>query len=705
VKVHLLFTLIAVISLFTVSSVGSSYAENSVNVEEERMIALIGIGIDPDDDDLTYFWEQTSGELVDLSAHDVAEPHFLAPSVNNGQTKILSFTLTVSDPFGGITQESIQIIVNPINHDPTVTAGRDKIIFPSVNAITIFTNAHDADGDFLSYSWNQLEGQILEIENMNLKHLTIEGSQLDFTDFTPLTFEVTVDDGFGGIDTDTVDVFLSIFSTDNSSITVDAGPIQFVDEGSRVTLHGEGWEIDNKPITYYWTQHLGSSVVLSSTINPIPTFTAPNIDNDKPVVLSFVLTGYVPGSGYAQDTAIVKVLPVNHPPMADAGPDQIVREFSRVKLIGTGSDPDGDRITHSWSQTSGPEVKYNIFSTELSFVAPNVATDETMILEFEFNVRDSHGSVTTDTANITVNAINHPPTANAGPDQTVLENTNVQLFGFGFDSDGDRITHSWSQTSGPQVNISQSESSISFMAPDGIPNKSLMLVFEFKVSDSYGGSAADSVNVIVVAANNGPTAYVGPDREINENSALTLSCSGNDPDGDLLSYSWRQLFGPSIELTNSNNSILSFVTPTVVKTTILDFECTVTDGSLSNSDTVNVTVYNTLTLDIIADAGDDRIINENKFISLDGSASYDPENQPLKYSWTQLSGESVSLDNTNNITPNFTSPFVENGEIKILTFELTVFDNNGRVDSDTVTITVDPINAPPEATVTARQIS
>jgi hypothetical protein len=705
VKVHLLLTLIAVISLFTVSSVGSSYAENSVNVEEEKMIALIGTGIDPDDDDLTYFWEQTSGELVDLSANDVAEPHFLAPSVNNGQTKILSFTLIVSDPFGGTTQESIQIIVNPINHDPTVTAGRDKIIFPSVNAITIFTNAHDADGDLLSYSWNQLEGRTLEIENMNLKHLTIEGSQLDFTDFTPLTFEVTVDDGFGGIDTDTVDVFLSIFSADSSSIAVDAGPIQFVNEGSRVTLHGEGWEIDNKPITYYWTQHLGPSVALSSTINPIPTFTAPNIDNDKPVVLSFVLTGYVPGSGYAQDTAIVKVLPVNHPPMADAGPDQTVREFSRVKLIGTGSDPDGDRITHSWSQTSGPEVKYNIFSTELSFVAPNVATDETMILEFKLNVRDSHGSVTTDTANITVNAINHPPTANAGPDQTVLENTSVQLFGFGFDSDNDPLTHSWSQISGPQVNISQSESSISFMAPDGISNKSLMLAFEFKVSDSYGGSAADSVNVIVVASNNGPTANAGPDREINENSALTLSCSGNDPDGDSLSYSWRQLSGPSIELTNPNNSILSFVTPTVVKTTILDFECTVTDGALSNSDTVNVTVYNTLTLDIIADAGDDRIVNENKFISLDGSASYDPENQPLKYSWTQLSGESVSLDNTNNITPNFTSPFVENGEIKILTFELTVSDNNGRVDSDTVTIMVDPINAPPEATVTARQIS
>ena len=49
-KIHLLFTLITVISLFIISSVGSSYAENSVNVEEEKMIALIGTDIDPDDD-------------------------------------------------------------------------------------------------------------------------------------------------------------------------------------------------------------------------------------------------------------------------------------------------------------------------------------------------------------------------------------------------------------------------------------------------------------------------------------------------------------------------------------------------------------------------------------------------------------------------------------------------------------------------------
>lgn len=59
------------------------------------------------------------------------------------------------------------------------------------------------------------------------------------------------------------------------------------------------------------------------------------------------------------------------------------------------------------------------------------------------------------------------------------------------------------------------------------------------------------------------------------------------------------------------------------------------------------------------------------------------------------------LSSTSSMNPSFTSPIVNNNEIKVLTFELKVFDDNGRSDTDTVTITVDPINFHPEAS--ARQ--
>jgi len=84
--------------------------------------------------------------------------------------------------------------------------------------------------------------------------------------------------------------------------------------------------------------------------------------------------------------------------------------------------------------------------------------------------------------------------------------------------------------------------------------------------------------------------------------------------------------------------------------------------------------------------------------------SNDPEGQKLSYMWTQVSGEPVVLSSTSSITPSFTSPIVANGEIKVLVFELKVFDDNGREATDSVTITVDPVNSPPDAIASAKQL-
>lgn len=131
--------------------------------------------------------------------------------------------------------------------------------------------------------------------------------------------------------------------------------------------------------------------------------------------------------------------------------------------------------------------------------------------------------------------------------------------------------------------------------------------------------------------------------------------------------------------------------------------CSASDGKLSSSDSMKISVVNTLNLPIVADAGVDQIVNENVKVSLDGSKSNDPEGQELSYMWTQISGEPVMLSSVSSVTPSFTSPIVANNEIKVLVFELKVFDDNGRESADTVTITVDPVNAPPQATASAKQ--
>jgi len=126
-------------SLLVIGSSGLTFAQTieTVNVVENKLVTLIGEGYDEDADDLAFFWEQLDGEPTKLSSYNVPTPQFMAPEVANGSIKVLTFKLTVTDPLGANSSDNVEIVVNPVNHIPLVSAGRDKLIFPTLNAITL----------------------------------------------------------------------------------------------------------------------------------------------------------------------------------------------------------------------------------------------------------------------------------------------------------------------------------------------------------------------------------------------------------------------------------------------------------------------------------------------------------------------------------------------------------------------------------------
>ena len=98
-----------------------------------------------------------------------------------------------------------------------------------------------------------------------------------------------------------------------------------------------------------------------------------------------------------------------------------------------------------------------------------------------------------------------------------------------------------------------------------------------------------------------------------------------------------------------------------------------------------------------ADAGPDQLgVWEGALVTLDGSGSSDPDDDPLRYRWNQLSGEPVVLSSQNVVNPTFTAPEGLTVDA-VLRFSLLVTDPSGRFDSDTVTVTVDPEAEPPPA--------
>ena len=689
-----------IFTLITIGSISNHVAHaDSVNVDEKKMVTLIGEGYDADNEDLVFKWTQIYGVPVKLSSYSDPEPTFMAPEVKNGEIKVLTFELTVTDPLGASSSDVVEVVVNPVNHVPVIDAGRDKVVLQSINAMSIIPTASDADGDVLTYKWKQTAGQKVDLVDVNQKHITIQPIYLDFSNFEPLTFEVTANDGFGGTASDSVNVFLFSNLIDNKRISVDAGPIQTVYEGEDVTLRATGKTLDGSDIRYTWIQLIGPSVTLSSYSGQEVSFIAPQVDG-KEKILSFQVTGYSPGNGWANALAMVKVLPTNGSPVANAGPDQTKTENVLVKIDGTGTDPDGDRIKYSWVQKSGTPVEfYERTPFSIYFFTPKVTESEKLV--FELTVTDVHGNSGSDSMNVFITDRNSPPNANAGPDRRVVSGSDVTIVGSGSDADGDVLTFSWKQLSGDIVSFDKSGKSLNFKAPEVLPTESKRLSFQLTVTDTTDQKGFDQVVVFVSPENGAPVATVSDDRTVYENTLVDVMCSGVDPDGDILTFTWSTQ--SNAKFTDSTKGKTSVTTPNVVSDSKITLTCTVSDGILSGSDSLVLTVKNTLNQDIIADAGDDRIVNENVRISLDASGSSDPENQSLTFTWTQISGEKVNLSSTSSMTPSFTSPTVANGEIKILVFELKVSDDHGRQAVDKVKITVDPINSVPEATASAKQ--
>ena len=205
-----------------------------------------------------------------------------------------------------------------------------------------------------------------------------------------------------------------------------------------------------------------------------------------------------------------------------------------------------------------------------------------------------------------------------------------------------------------------------------------------------------------------PVANAGPDQIVNEGTSVTLNgTASKDPDGVLLSYSWKQIpTSPYITLSGVDTAVWTFIAPSISSDTIFTFELTVTDNKGAiDTDIVNVVVKDT-TPNIstpyitshtnnqpVANAGPDQIVNEGTSVTLNGTASKDPDGNITSYSWRQIVGNSIELSEENTATTTFVAPHVLKNNT-LLTFELKVTDNDNASDINTVNIMIKVVEHP-----------
>lgn len=182
-------------------------------------------------------------------------------------------------------------------------------------------------------------------------------------------------------------------------------------------------------------------------------------------------------------------------PIANAGADQTVQQNILVTLNGTqSSDPENSPLTYQWVSLNGITLSSNTVASP-TFTSPAV-TQAYMDYFFTLTVNDGTNNSTPDTVKVRVLNSNLMPVANAGSDQSALENTVCILNGsLSFDPEGSAITYFWTAPQGLSLSNSQTASP-SFTCPEVSQNT--VLTFSLIVNDGQFDSEPSFVEITVM---------------------------------------------------------------------------------------------------------------------------------------------------------------------------------------------------------------
>ena len=253
-------------------------------------------------------------------------------------------------------------------------------------------------------------------------------------------------------------------------------------------------------------------------------------------------------------------------------------------------------------------------------------------------------------------------------------------------------SYQWTQIAGPKVELSDPHAAETvFLAPES-DTEGASLGFQLTVVTGEGVKSEDSCIVNVSENLAAPVAEAGQNQVVLTAQIVELDGSGSSVSSSIVSYSWRQVSGIPVTLTDASAMQTTFVAPDVSAAgEAVVFELTVTDQSgLRARDTC---IVNVITNDRppIAQAGLSRTVPAGSEVLLDGSGSTDTDNGIAAYRWRQVSGKPVVLSAPQGMKTAFIAPDVDSLK-EDLVFELTVTDTPGLQDKSKVVITVVPVS-------------
>ena len=356
-----------------------------------------------------------------------------------------------------------------------------------------------------------------------------------------------------------------------------------------------------------------------------------------------------------------------------------------------------------------------------------------------------------DTGTSALEQPNQPPNANAGNDQNVEVNTQVNLDGSkSSDQDGEIVSYKWEQTGGAEIELKQADAqTASFDVPESAADSTL--TFKLTVVDDKDASDPDEVTVEIGSAVNNEAQQT--DSNTNEQNETGTNTDTNTKEQTDTSTNTNQQTDTNTNTnqqtdtnTNTNqqtdtNTNTDTNQQTDTNTNTNDTNTNTNTNQQTDTDTNQQTDTNTNTdtndtnqqtdtdtnqqtdtntntnqqtdtntntneqtetqqveqnISPKADAGGDKNAEVNTEVKLDGGDSADEDGEIVSYKWEQTDGPKVDLKNDDEKTASFDVP--ESAADSKLSFRLTVADNKDASDSDDTTVEVKSVeNQPPKA--------
>ena len=592
------------------------------------------------------------------------------------------------------------------NTAPAAAAGGDIETLPRLVRLNA-SGSSDPDGNALSYSWTQDDGPInLGISGAAFEEIAFAGRAKGTYNFT-----LTATDPFGAENEDTVLVTIL-----NSKPAAKPGRNRAVDKDDDddldVVLEGSASRDPNSYtgyndiVDYQWRWTSGPQEVTltqDGSVQPLrvrpqtaEVVTRAGFDTSDlgPGAYTFTLT-VTDADGLTGEASVE--ITVNDPggngtPVADAGIGLQQKLGSRILLDGHESkDPDGDPLTYRWEQVSGPPVKILRSTKVKAMVRPK----EPGTYVFRLIVNDGQADSAPATVTVEMTDPGKPlPVAEIMVEGTPRETwqfavgEEVTLDGTVLGMDEGDVNPAWSQVRGTTLTMDDPAVWDLLLSPveEGV------YVFRLDVTADGASGRGKEITVTVLGDSVPPVADAGVDQlEIMTGDLVTLdaTASYDDDPGDILDYTWTQLLGPPMQLSDPYTAQPTF---TPGDTGACLFQLIVFDGDYESApDLVYVVVHSedehVPTAQVVDDTINDATVG--KMVIMNGTPSVDHDSQDtLVYQWVQIGGPMVVLDDPYSSVPSFTPSLAG-----VHLFTLYVDDSRDRSVGQTVTINVGPAGA------------